>query len=176
MHEVLANPEQVPFFQAAVDGQDVDWDTFFAEYPSAVDWPVSCFWQTLAERYPAAKVILTIRDAESWWRSFSKTILVQIQTPTDTFENPQFAAVGNMVDKLIVERVFGCAPDDKDAVLRRYQQYIEEVQKSLPPERLLTMDIGEGWDRLCEFLGLPIPDEPYPLLNTTRDYAKEKLD
>lgn len=174
MHEVLAKPEQVPFFQAAVDGQAVEWDGFFADYKAAVDWPSSHYWRELSEVYPEAKVILTVRDEESWWRSFSRTILVPMQVPLEAIEDPQRLALSKMVNTLIADRVFRCAPDDKDAVLARYRAHIEYVQRSLPPERLLTLEPGTDWGPLCCFLDRPVPDQPYPFLNTLDDFREEK--
>ncbi len=175
MHEVLAHFEQVSFFQAAVDGETVDWSTLFSRYRSAVDWPVSYFWRELTGIYPDVKVILSLRDEESWWRSFSETILIQILAPKNGSMDPEFVALGNMIDNLLVDHVFACAPDDKEAVLARFRAHIDEVQQSLPPERLLTVDPGNGWDPLCRFLDCPVPDEPYPFLNTSRDYARKFL-
>lgn len=175
MHEVMAHREQVPFFQAAVDGESVDWNTLFTSYGSAVDWPVAAFWQELAELYPESKVILTVREPTSWWRSFSRTILAGIQTPKETIDDPDYLAMSHMVDKLIIERVFGCAPDDKTAVLAKMHEHAAEVQQALPPDRLLTMAIDEGWQPLCDFLGCAVPNEPYPALNKTKDFEKNNL-
>ena len=43
--------------------------------------------------------------------------------------------------------------------------HIEEVKRVVPPERLLVYNVAEGWAPLCEFLGVPVPDEPFPRLN-----------
>lgn len=177
MHEVLANQaEQVPFFQAAVDGETMDWEALFANYKAAVDWPSSHYWRELAAYYPEAKVILSVRDEESWWNSFSRTILVPMQVPLDTIDDPERLALSRMVNTLIADRVFGCAPDDKDAVLARYRAHIEDVKSALPPERLLVLELEarEEWGPLCDFLGRPVPDQAYPFENTTRDFEKEK--
>jgi len=37
--------------------------------------------------------------------------------------------------------------------------------KLVPPERLLVMDLKEGWEPLCGFLDLPVPEEPFPRAN-----------
>jgi len=176
MHEVLANREQLPFFQAAVDGDAVDWEELFSAYRSAVDWPVSAFWRELSEHYPDAKFILSVRDEESWWSSFCRTIQVQLLAPKDASTDPSMFELSRMVDTLVIERVFGCAPDDKPAVLAAYRSHIAEVQATLPPERLLTFQLGDGWEPLCHFLECPVPQESYPLLNTTKDYSREKLE
>lgn len=175
MHDVLARQaEQVPFFQAAVDGEDMEWDELFANYKAAVDWPASHYWRELAEYYPDAKVILSVRDEESWWRSFSRTILIPMQVPLEDIEDPQRLALSRMVNTLVADRVFKCPPDDKDAVLARYRAHIEDVQQSLPPSRLLTLEPGTEWEPLCEFLDCEVPDQAYPFLNTSKDFEEEK--
>jgi hypothetical protein len=177
MHDVLANQdEQVPFFQAAVDGKEMDWDALFGRYKAAVDWPASHYWRELAEYYPDAKLILSVRDEESWWNSFCRTILVPMQVPLETIQDPQRLALSKMVNTLIADHVFKCAPDDKDAVLARYRAHIEDVKKSLPADRLLILDLEHesGWEPVCEFLDHAIPTEPYPFLNTSHDFEQEK--
>lgn len=174
MHEVIANPEQVSFFKAAVDGDQVDWGKLFAVYRSAVDWPVAYFWRELSELYPEAKVILSVRDEEAWWRSFSRTILKQMRVPKEQFSDPQFVDLSKMVDKLLIERVFQCAPDNKEQVLTRFRAHIDEVRKTLPAERLLIHQAADGWGPLCRFLDCPLPDESYPFLNTSSDFGASK--
>lgn len=177
MHDVLENQDQqVPFFQAAVDHEQVEWDDLFSAYKAAVDWPASHYWHELSEYYPESKVILSVRDEEAWWNSFSRTILVPMQVPLEEIDDPKRLSLSIMINTLIADRVFECAPDDKDAVLARYRAHIRNVQESLPAERLLTLKIEEdsGWKPLCQFLDYPIPDQPYPFLNTSKDFEEEK--
>lgn len=47
------------------------------------------------------------------------------------------------------------------------------VRKIVPPERLLVMKLGDGWEPLCEFLGKPVPQEPYPQANEREAAARE---
>src|SRR5271165_5153635 len=74
MEEVFGHPEQVTHWQAVAAGGTVSWDTVFAGYRSQVDWPGAHVWRQLAEAYPEAKVIHSIRPEEAWWKSFSATI------------------------------------------------------------------------------------------------------
>src|SRR5205823_714771 len=76
MFEVLQHPDHIPVWQQAVDGagSGTDWDAVFSGYRSAVDWPVAAFWRELADAYPDAVVLLSVRPADEWWRSADKTI------------------------------------------------------------------------------------------------------
>jgi len=66
VEELLAHPERVQGWQRATAGEPVDWEALLAGYRSAVDFPVYPLYRPLMERYPEAKVILTVRDPEAW--------------------------------------------------------------------------------------------------------------
>ena len=68
MAEVATHPEHADLWLRAWRGEDV-WDALFTGYRAAVDWPAAAFWPRLMERYPAAKVLLSLRDGESWFKS-----------------------------------------------------------------------------------------------------------
>ncbi|WP_207210027.1 sulfotransferase [Tropicimonas sp. IMCC6043] len=46
------------------------------------------------------------------------------------------------------------------------------MQAAFGPDRLLTYDLGEGWTRLCDFLGCDVPDEPFPRSNEAHDFME----
>jgi hypothetical protein len=62
--------------------------------------------------------------------------------------------------------------DDKAHVLRVFREHNEEVQRTIPPERLLVFEPEQGWLPLCEFLGVPIPETPFPHTNTTEEFRQ----
>lgn len=166
MTEVLANPAQQALWRAAAQGQLPDWDEAYAGYQSAVDWPTAHYWRELSAYYPQAKVILTVRDAERWYQSISETIWHAIKPGNDP------ASVGV---KLISEATFGGRLHDRAHALSVFRAHIEEVQASLPPERLLTYDVRDGWQPLCGFLDKPIPDIPFPRTNSTDEFKANFL-
>lgn len=162
MKEVLADPEQIALWRKAARGEPPDWEAAFAGYNAAVDWPAAFFWRELADYYPDAKILLTVRGAESWHASMEKTIFKTLKVGADP------ASVGV---KLIAERVFGGRPDDPAHAMAIYQRNTAEVQAAFPPERLLTHNLGDGWEPLCRLLGQPVPDAPYPHSNSAAEFA-----
>ena len=78
MAEVATHLEHAELWLRAWHGEDV-WDTLFSGYRAAVDWPAAAFWPRLMERYPDAKVLLSLRDPESWFRSASGTIFQSME-------------------------------------------------------------------------------------------------
>ena len=80
---------------------------------------------------------------------------------------------GEMAYRLIVQGRFGGRLDDKDHAIGIFNNHIEEVQQTIAPERLLTYDVAEGWEPLCAFLGVPVPDTPFPRTNTTEEFNRD---
>lgn len=62
-------------------GEVPDYAVLFDGYQSAVDFPAALYYREFMKQYPDAKVILTVRDAGSWYDSASKTILKGIPSP-----------------------------------------------------------------------------------------------
>jgi Sulfotransferase domain len=51
------------------------------------------------------------------------------------------------------------------AAATEYLEHNQLVRKTCPPERLLEFKLGSGWEPLCKFLGVEVPDVPYPNIN-----------
>jgi hypothetical protein len=172
---VLDHPDRLPLWQAAAAGQPVDWNAVFAGYVSSVDWPGAAFWRPLAEAFPAAKIILTVRDAESWYASVANTIFRMFgDGPADT----RVAEARRIVPgldvftafhrRMIWDGFFGGRFADREHAIRVYEEHNAAVVSGVPADRLLTISPGAGWEPLCAFLGVPVPeDEPFPHVNDT---------
>ncbi|WP_313950084.1 sulfotransferase family protein, partial [Frankia casuarinae] len=78
MDEVLAHRETIAAWTSAAEGAPVDWDSLYGQYRSTVDWPGARFWRELADHYPSARVILTVRDPEKWYDSARSTLFQAI--------------------------------------------------------------------------------------------------
>ena len=168
MYEVIAHPEFISYWYDAACGVLPDWNTVFEGYSSGVDWPVCAFWRELAEFYPEGKFLLTPREEEAWFKSISKTIFETFRVPADdSGANPDLR---RMTRKLILENTFGGEIDDRDHVLGVYRKHNAAVLAELPADRVLVYDVKQGWEPLCEFMGVDVPTEDFPHTNTTADF------
>jgi hypothetical protein len=163
MVEVLKNPASIAWWSQAADG-DADWGRIFEGYRSTVDWPTATFYKELADAYPQARVILTERDPESWFASTQATIF-QRDIPEGAAD--PFPA---MVRK-VVYRLFDYRMHDKDHVISVYKAHNARVRAVIPPERLLVYHVAQGWDPLCRFLDLPVPQAPMPKVNERENFG-----
>ncbi len=168
MSEVFSHPEHIAVWNDALDAKAVDWDALFAGYAATVDWPGCHFWRELAQRHPDAKVLLTLRSAESWYASVHETIhpVLRNAPPPD----PSLAAWHAMVTKLIDVQTFGGRFEDRAHAIGVYERHNESVQREIPRERLLVYEVAQGWEPLCKFLNLAVPDEAFPRVNSKDEF------
>lgn len=167
MMEVVRNPGYPSLWAAVLDGEP-DWDAVFDGYRSSVDWPAAAFYKEQMNRYPDAKVVLTVRNPESWYRSVSETIypLSKLMPPVWLMWLKRFRHVRRLTFESIWDGTFDGRFEDRDHAIGVFNEHIEAVRRHVPPERLLVFDVREGWGPLCEFLGIAnVPDEPFPHVN-----------
>ena len=162
MVEVFKNPQSMAWWSDAADGK-ADWPKIFQGYQAAVDWPTATFYKELADFYPDAKVVLTERDPESWFASTQATIFGR--------EFPEDNPFGAMARK-VVGRLFDQRMHDKDKLLSVYNAHNARVREVIPPERLLVYHVKDGWEPLCRFLGVPVPEGPTPQVNSTEEFQQ----
>ena len=77
-----------------------------------------------------------------------------------------------MAAEIVLEQTFGGRLHDRSHALAVYRTYAEEVHRTIAPERLLTYDVSAGWEPLCAFLEVPVPDTSFPRTNSSEDFRK----
>jgi hypothetical protein len=169
MMVVSDRPQDVDVWWAAVRGEMPDWSTFPAGFGALVDWPSAAFWRELAAAHPDALVLLSVREsAEAWWRSVERTLVPTMTAPIPA-DRPGLARQRQMVRELVASTF---TPDlaDAEAAMAAYERHNAEVRATVPPQRLLEWRAGDGWQPICDALGLPVPSQPFPHSNTTADF------
>ena len=177
MKEVFLNSEQSEYFYLASMGEKVDWDEVFKDYNSAVDWPAAAYYKELSDKYPNAKVILGMRDANSWYDSASTTIYLMSQNFPKwiRFILPRADKLFKMIDKTVFGEPFSYRFEDRESTIKVFNDHVEEVKRVIPEEKLLMHSPKDGWEPLCEFLDVPIPEEPYPWVNDSKVFARRLM-
>jgi hypothetical protein len=174
MVETREHPEHDTMWLALAKGETSDWRPMLKDYASTVDWPTTYFWRRLAAANPDAKIILTLRDPQDWYASAAATIFARMlefeMLRSDAAVDPARRRHMEMVNFIVVEKTFGGWLDKAQAI-RVFNAHNEEVRRSVPRQRLLVYESGEGWAPLCGFLDVPVPAAPYPKVNTTGDFV-----
>jgi hypothetical protein len=171
MAELQAHPEHVSMWAQAHRGEPVDWDVLFEDYRATVDWPSCNLWKEQAEYYPDAKVILSTRDPERWYESVHNTIYASTVMARES-DDPGIRARGEWAFEIIWDKIFHGRMDDKAHVIDVFRAHEERVKATIEAGRLLVFEAASGWPPLCEFLGVDVPEDPYPRVNTTDDFRE----
>ncbi|KAK4225305.1 hypothetical protein QBC38DRAFT_531108 [Podospora fimiseda] len=142
----LSYPPRGPFTRS-------DWDSGFGQkYDVATDL-ASPFVIELIKSYPEAKVVIVQRPFEKWWPSFKAEVLDKIGwyiigiRAVQAMEKMMYGFFGAQVVKEIEEK--------KRMV---YDEYFAEIRRIVPENQRLEYKMGDGWEPLCEFLGVPVPE------------------
>jgi hypothetical protein len=180
MRDLMADMEaNVPRWRQALEGQG-DWGAIFGDSQSTTDWPAAYYWRELMDVYPDAKVLLSVRGAESWVKSMEDTInqiyfgdsLMRHVCLARRHVDPQFAT---WMDLMIDMTWSGDAPfagteGQREPMMEAMERWNDEVKSTVPPERLLVWEPKDGWEPLCEFVGVDVPDEELPNVNDTQGF------
>ena len=173
MTELARNPDRWPLWERALEGGAADWEKIFHGFGATVDAPSCFFVRDIAERYPDAKVILTVRDPDRWFDSMQATVLDAGHREKVT-KTPMGGLMAKMWAYTARKRGIspsgavspGVAPDRAQAIAG-FEAHNAEVRRAIPAARLLVYEVAHGWPPLCGFLGVPVPDAPFPRFNET---------
>jgi hypothetical protein len=164
MVEVFGRPDDVPRWQRVVDGDPGPWDDIFDGYAAAVDWPASGWWKPISDAYPDAIILLSSRSsADAWYQSASDTIFGIMKTgalPDDAWR------------RMATGMLTAFTPDvyDAEATKAAYERHNADVRANADPKRLVDWHPGDGWEPICTALDVPVPDAPFPHVNTTEEF------
>lgn len=161
MIEVMNSPAQPAYWKAIAAGEPVDWETVFEGYNAQVDWPGAAVWHETARAFPDAKIVHTERPEEAWWNSFSATIARFFTVAPDLRLPPHVEDIFETMSGWFLKNTFA-DHNDRDCAIAAYRRNNRMVRETIPPERLLVFDVADGWEPLCAFLDVPVPDTPFP--------------
>jgi len=162
MIEVFPRPQHFKLWTAAGRGEPTDWHALFAGFGAAVDWPAAAFWEPISRAFPDAIILHSERSsAEAWWKSASETIFAN--------RTPPFPIMKEMIEATI-GTTFTPNPRDREEAIAAYGRWNAHVRATAPKERTVFWKPGDGWAPICNKLGLPVPSEPFPHVNTTDEF------
>jgi len=164
MYKVFVKDEAANWRDIAADRNMALLDQVMTDYVASVDWPSSAFWEHLANANPDALILLSVRESgEKWFKSASDTIFQGIDKAEGVWKE--------MVDTLFAT-TFTRDFLDKEKAIAAYEAHNANVRAKADPARLLEWQATDGWEPICERLGLPVPSEPFPHTNSTEDFLK----
>jgi Sulfotransferase domain len=167
MMEVFPRPDHVAMWHRLAFSNSMDWDLMFRDFVATVDWPAARWWREIAAHFPDAKVLLSVRDEEGWYKSMIDTIYQPMKSPVPDGVPEMVRLQNEMARKAILGDTFDNRFEDKANAIEVFRRHNQEVRDTIEPARLLVFDVREGWAPLCRFLEVAVPEEPFPRLNDT---------
>jgi hypothetical protein len=136
------------------------------QFDAITDITVSAFYPQLDRLYPHSKFILTLRDKEEWLDSLERHWQGR-PAFSDEQENPHHATHMH-IRRLLRSAVYGCYEFNADRMAYVYDAHVRSVLDYFRdrPQDLLVLNIcdGEGWEKLCPFLGKSLVPTPFPFI------------
>lgn len=184
MVNVLEDLGEAAAWRQAADGELAPAE-ILEGFPASVDWPAGFFYRELADRHPDAKVLLSVRDGEAWTRSMRDTIwaviygdgltrhLSDARRTVDAQWDGYIALMTEMWRRAGLIRDADTTAEEMAAAMDAYNQAVID---HVPAERLLVWSVAEGWEPLCAFLGVPVPEDDFPRVNDSAQFGELMID
>ncbi|HJT57731.1 MAG TPA: sulfotransferase [Ktedonobacteraceae bacterium] len=164
---------QIEFYRFFATGAASIHLSVLTDHDALTDTPVCCLYQALDKAYPGSKFVLTVREKQAWVRSSQ---LLWGQRAFVRGASPH--TLRDQYLRFINERLYGMPNPEPESLSLAYDQYTAEVREYFRerPHDLLVLDIcgGEGWDKLAPFLGVAIPETPFPWENQARNTVAQE--
>lgn len=183
MTELFQKPEGVNNFINAEKGNAVNWENLFSDYLSAVDYPVARYYKSITGFYNEAKVIHTYREPDEWYESARRTIFMSENMPLKKYVKfglrfPFSKEVRKRLpvfryNQKLIRYEFGKNLSDKKHITDIFKRHTDNVIRHINPKRLLVYNVSQGWEPLCKFLNLPVPEIKFPYKNTYDEFMSK---
>jgi hypothetical protein len=184
MESLFNRPHLVDYWVELFKTGKTDFDTLFDGFQSTSDFPGYLHLEPLLEKYPDAKVVLTNRDPEEWYESASRTVYAftpqtfsqKLRRLPKKMKSKRFRGIAKtlrLVEVYLWKGHYEGKFLDKQRTIDTYLATNEKTRSLVPKDQLLEYQIGDGWEPLCEFLNVPVPDQPFPHRNARNQFIAQ---
>ncbi|XP_076801702.1 uncharacterized protein LOC143446098 [Clavelina lepadiformis] len=165
---------------------DEDFRQMYDGVDAVTGAPVFYVWEEIHHAFPDAKIVLTTKEVERWYRSRCKQgtelarnklyQLVQILSPTGWRYFKFYQGFVRMVYGLSMKNPFDFS-QFKNATLNKanFRHHQAYCLQNAPKDKLLVYDVKQGWEPLCTLLGKSIPDKPFPHVNAKAEIMTDLM-
>nr|XP_039248431.1 uncharacterized protein LOC120326239 [Styela clava] len=176
--KVLDNTATISDYQRVLENVD-----------AVTDWPALAVWEQIVQAFPDAKVILTVRSSEDeWYESMKHQFYVvnKYIEINETLLEILLLFSGPMrrefrrYENAFMPACFGVPKPygrPTEAFLRsRYRQHNAYVKSHFGNGKLLIYNVKQGWEPLCQFLNMQVPEKPFPRKNIKSKLVHDVMD
>lgn len=153
-----------------------DFEKLLHDFDALSDMPMALFVDDFLAAYPEVKVILTLRDFDSWMKSLDQTLFTVFKSRGWSmlyhFDWSGFGDMQRAGRESFVQLAANGDFSDREQLRLGFEKHYEMVRKAVPKHRLLEFKNEEGWEPLCKFLGKEVPREKYPRTNDAKSFGR----
>jgi hypothetical protein len=176
MRDLLGNLEEaLPLWERVVES-DPDWEAIFGNAQASCDFPAARYYRELLEIYPDARVLLSVRSADGWVKSMRETIwpiyhgdsVMHHVSEARKIVDPNWDRFIRLMSHMTWNDGTGAMAGDHasdEGLAAIMERWNAQVKADVPADQLLVWDPAEGWEPLCEFLEVEVPEGPVPHVN-----------
>jgi len=183
MRDVFADMDRgLTLWEAVADGNP-DWEAIFGDAQSTCDYPSARYYREILDFYPDAKVVMSVRSADGWVRSMRETIWPMYWGDSVMYHvcqarrhlDPGWDRFIRLMMRMTWDEGTGGIAGDHEtdeglaAIMERWNA---QVIADVPADKLLVWNPADGWEPLCEFLEVAVPEGPVPHANDTSAFLE----
>jgi hypothetical protein len=145
------------------------------------DVPAALFGPELIAAYPDAKVVLTNRDFDAWYKSSCDTVFNASDARKNVVARFVMALdrdyMGQFMEQAIygIEAFMGPEGPSYENAKKKYFEHYDSIPKCTPKDNLLEYNVKEGWGPLCEFLDIQNPETSFPRVNEAASFKDRRV-
>ena len=149
-----------------------DWSAFLADYVATVDWPACAFWRELADENPDAIVLLsTPVECRRVVEERQRHDLPGLEPRGPSRARRLFGRAARDGEGHVREDVHPRTGTDETEAKRAYEEHnADGARRRRSRPGSVDWQPGDGWEPICAALSVPVPDDPFPHVNTTADF------
>ena len=147
------------------NGAKPDVKLVYQNADACVDTPGYFFFEEILEAFPDCKVILSVREEDSWIESTVCQLnsLYALRSKVVSMLSPTARKMRDVVADSFHNAAIGTCNTKSTYVMRkRYRIHNHRVKSIVPADKLLVYNVKQGWKPLCDFLECEVPTMAFP--------------
>ena len=156
------------------NGAKPDVKRLYQNADACTDMPGNLFFEEILEAFPDCKVILSVREEDSWIESVARQLdsLYALRTKTRTMLSPTARKVDYVLDSFLNAAIGSCNTKSTYVIRKGYRIHNQRVKSIVRADKLLVYNVKEGWKPLCDFLECDVPTIAFPRVNVKAEITK----
>lgn len=139
----------------------------YDDVDAVTDLPAALFYNELCAAYPGCRLILTVRNEDEWYHSVK--IHYEVRVPANMKDQPELLSEARATQMY----VYGSDRVSEFLYKKKFLDHNQQVINAYPDSLVMDITAGDGWEPLCDYLGVSVPDVEFPCINVTPGFPRK---